>query len=74
MANDMLLIDVLDQRPQQVTKPIDEEVMLITRLAFACLNQNPRSRPTMDQVSKMLAAGKSPLENQLSIIRLGELQ
>jgi hypothetical protein len=60
MANDMLLIDVLDQRPQQVMRPIDKEVILITKLAFACLSQNPRSRPTMEQVSKMLAAGKSP--------------
>ncbi|WJX77279.1 non-specific serine/threonine protein kinase [Trifolium repens] len=75
MANDMLLIDVLDQRPEQVMKPIDEEVILITKLAFACLSQNPRSRPTMEQVSKMLAAGKSPLEGtQLRTIRLGQLQ
>ncbi|XP_004492917.1 uncharacterized protein [Cicer arietinum] len=74
MAYNMLLIDVLDQRPHQVIKPIDEEVILITRLAFACLSQNARSRPTMDQVSKMLAIGKSPSKNQLSVIRLGQLQ
>jgi hypothetical protein len=74
MANDMLLIDVLDQRPQQVMRPIDKEVILITKLAFACLSQNPRSRPTMEQVSKMLAAGKSPLGTQLRVIRLGQLQ
>jgi hypothetical protein len=74
MANNMLLIHILDERPQQVMKPIDEEVMLITRLAFACLSQNPRSRPSMEQVSKMLAAGKSPFKNQLSMIRLGQLQ
>ncbi|KEH23426.1 tyrosine kinase family protein [Medicago truncatula] len=74
MANNMLLIDVLDQRPQHVMKPVDEEVILIARLAFACLNQNPRSRPTMDQVSKMLAIGKSPLVGmQIHMIRLGQL-
>nr|XP_012569130.1 MDIS1-interacting receptor like kinase 2-like isoform X1 [Cicer arietinum] len=74
MAYNTLLIDILDHRPHQVIKPVDEEVILITRLAFACLSQNPRSRPTMDQVSKMLAIGKSPVENHLSTIRLGQLQ
>jgi len=73
-ANDMLLLDVLDQRPQHVMKPFDEEVILITRVAFACLSQNPRSRPTMDQVCKMLGTGKSPLVGkQLHMIRLGQL-
>jgi hypothetical protein len=38
------------------------------------LSQNPRSRPTMEQVSKMLAAGKSPFMYQLSMIRLRQLQ
>lgn len=74
MADNMLLKDVLDQRPQQVMKPIDEEVILIARLALACLSQKPRSRPTMEQVSKMLAIGKTPLGNQLHMIRLGQLQ
>ncbi|AES80522.1 putative protein kinase RLK-Pelle-LRR-XI-1 family [Medicago truncatula] len=72
-ANDMLLTEVLDQRPQKVIKPIDEEVILIAKLAFSCLNQVPRSRPTMDQVCKMLGAGKSPLENQFHTIKLGQL-
>jgi len=74
MADKMLLIDVLDQRLQQVIEPIDEGVILITRLAFACLSQNPRSRPSMGQVCKMLAIGKSPLGGkQLHMIRLGQL-
>jgi len=73
VANDMLLTEVLDQRPQKVIKPTDEEVILIAKLAFACLNPEPRSRPTMDQVCKILGAGKSPLENQLHTIKLGQL-
>lgn len=72
-ANDLLLIDVLDQRPPRPIKPIDGEVVLIARLAFACLGQNPRSRPTMDHVSKMLEIGKSPLPDKLPMIRLGQL-
>ena len=73
LANDTLLTDVLDQRPQKVMKPIDEEVILIAKLAFSCINPEPRSRPTMDQVCKMLGAGKSPLEDQLHTIKLGQL-
>jgi len=71
---DNMLIDVLDQKLQQVMEPIDEEVILIARLAFACLSQNPRSRPSMGQVCKILAIGKSPLVGkQLHMIRLGQL-
>ena len=50
MANNLLLIDILDQRLPHPTNPIVEEVILIARLAFSCLRTSPRSRPTMDQV------------------------
>ncbi|KAH1199944.1 MDIS1-interacting receptor like kinase 2 [Glycine max] len=72
--NDLLLSEVLDQRPPQPTKVIDGEVILIVRLALACLSENPRSRPTMDQVSKAFGTGKSPLDDQFPMIRLGQLR
>ena len=72
-VHDLLLADILDQRPPQPTKPIDGEVILIVRLAIACLSQNPRSRPTMEQVSKAFGTGKSPLDDQFPMIRLGQL-
>ncbi|XP_061362661.1 MDIS1-interacting receptor like kinase 2-like [Gastrolobium bilobum] len=74
MSYDLLLIDVLDERPHQPVKPIVGDVILIARLAFSCLNENPSSRPTMDQVSKELAMRKSPLEDQFPLIKLGQLQ
>lgn len=73
-TNDLLLSEVLDQRPPQPTKVIDGEVILIVRLALACLSENPRSRPTMDQVSKAFGTGKSPLDDQFPMIRLGRLR
>jgi len=72
-VQDLLLADVLDQWPPQPTKPIDGEVILIVRLALACLSQNPRSRPTMEQVSKAFGTGKSPLPDLFPMIRLGQL-
>ncbi|XP_061362656.1 MDIS1-interacting receptor like kinase 2-like [Gastrolobium bilobum] len=74
MTYDLLLIDVLDERPHQPVKPIVGDVILIARLAFSCLNENPSSRPTMDQVSKELAMRKSPLKDQFPLIKLGQLQ
>ncbi|KAG2404161.1 MDIS1-interacting receptor like kinase [Vigna angularis] len=62
-----------DQRPPQPTKPIDGEVILIVRLALACLSQNPRSRPTMEQVSKAFGTGKSPSADLFPRISLGQL-
>ncbi|XP_057435904.1 MDIS1-interacting receptor like kinase 2-like isoform X2 [Lotus japonicus] len=73
MVNDLLLIDVLDQRPPQPEKPIDGEVILIASLALSCLRENPHSRPTMDQVSKAIVLGKPPLENQFAMVRVGQL-
>lgn len=70
---DLLLVDVLDQRPPQPKNPIDGEVILIVRLALACLSQNPRSRPTMEQVSKAFGTGKSPSADLFPRITLGQL-
>jgi len=75
MTYNLLLIDVLDNRPPQPTNSIVEDIILITRLAFSCLSENPSTRPTMDCVSKELLMRKSqsPLVEQFSHIRLGQL-
>ncbi|KAK7272976.1 hypothetical protein RIF29_14021 [Crotalaria pallida] len=73
MANNLLLIDILDQRlPQPSKNPIVGEVILIAMLALDCLSKSPHSRPTMEQVVKELT-GKSPLVDQFPMIRLGQL-
>ncbi|CAL0314642.1 unnamed protein product [Lupinus luteus] len=74
IANNLLLIDTLDQRiPQPTKNPIVGEIILIAKLALTCLSINPHSRPTMEEVSKELDKGKSPLQDQLYTIRLGQL-
>jgi len=50
----MPLIDKLDQRLPRPTCTIVQKVASIIRIAIACLTESPRSRPTMEQVSKQL--------------------
>ncbi|KAI6681657.1 hypothetical protein NL676_035538 [Syzygium grande] len=52
----MMLKDVLDQRllPSRLCLRDAQNVVLIAKLAFACLQANPRLRPTMGQVSREL--------------------
>ncbi|CAJ2636788.1 unnamed protein product [Trifolium pratense] len=72
----ILLKDVIDQR---VSPPVMDEidkVILMTKLAFACLQQNPQSRPTMHDVSNQLAAKLKPNKAagvEFSSIKIGEM-
>ncbi|XP_054818047.1 MDIS1-interacting receptor like kinase 2-like isoform X1 [Prosopis cineraria] len=52
------LKDVLDQRLPPPSNQVVKEVMLIAKIAFACLNDNPQCRPTMEQVSLELVRPK----------------
>ena len=57
--DNLALKDKLDQRLPHPTNSIAKEVMSIVRIAIACLNENPRSRPTMKHVAKELAMPNS---------------
>ncbi|KAI6674389.1 hypothetical protein NL676_002295 [Syzygium grande] len=50
----MMLKDVLDQRlsPSKLGLRDEQDVVLIAKLAFECLQADPRLRPTMRQVSR----------------------
>ncbi|XP_028787202.1 MDIS1-interacting receptor like kinase 2-like [Neltuma alba] len=58
IAHDLDLNEVLDQRLPYPQDLVAEKVMLIARIASTCLNENPRARPTMEQVCKELAMPK----------------
>jgi len=49
----------LDQHLPYPANPIAEEIVLIARIANACLTESPCSWPTMEQVEKELAMSKS---------------
>ncbi|XP_028785287.1 MDIS1-interacting receptor like kinase 2-like [Neltuma alba] len=71
---DLLLKDVLDPRLLAPRKSIIDEVITVAKIAFFCLNEDPRSRPTMEQVSKDLERQpKSHMEEPLVGITIGQL-
>ncbi|KAJ9178374.1 hypothetical protein P3X46_010262 [Hevea brasiliensis] len=68
-----LLKDVIDQRLPLPQNQVAEGVVYITMLAFSCLHVNPKSRPTMQQVSSKLIPKYPPISKPFSTIKLEEL-
>ncbi|KAL1322563.1 hypothetical protein AAHE18_14G204900 [Arachis hypogaea] len=70
----LLLVDVIDQRPPLPEISIVGEITWITKWALECLSQSPQSRPSMHQVSKELMMGKPRFPgDQFAMIRIGQL-
>ncbi|KAG6726898.1 hypothetical protein I3842_02G102800 [Carya illinoinensis] len=69
------LKEVLDQRLSPPGGRVTEEVVTIAKLAFACLNARPQSRPSMQQISHKLStrSTRAPLSEPLDAITLGKL-
>ena len=59
-AHDIQLKDILDQRLKSPRNQVAFKVVLIAKLALACLATNPKSRPTIQEVSKKLSIEKAP--------------
>ena len=72
-AHGTLLKDVLDQRLEPPRNQVARMVVSIAKLAFACLETNPQSRPTMQQISWELSIERSPLSEMFGEITLGQL-
>ncbi|XP_039158328.1 MDIS1-interacting receptor like kinase 2-like [Eucalyptus grandis] len=70
-----LLKDVLDQRllPSRLRLRDAQDVILIAKLSFACLQADPRLRPTMEQISHELRV-QVPPETPLSVVSLEQLR
>ncbi|XP_024046453.1 MDIS1-interacting receptor like kinase 2 [Citrus clementina] len=65
----IMLIDVLDQRlPLPIDQKVIQDVLLVSTVLFACLQSNPKSRPTMQSVSQeFLITRKTPLVKHAAI-------
>ncbi|XP_043710160.1 MDIS1-interacting receptor like kinase 2-like [Telopea speciosissima] len=53
-AKDVILKDVLDPRLSPPTKLVAQDLTFSMMLAIACLDTNPKSRPTMEYISQEL--------------------
>lgn len=69
----MLVKDVIDQRLPTPENRVAEGVVHAAKIAFACLDANPESRPTMSQVSSHLVAKQHSLTKPFSEIKLEEI-
>ncbi|KAL3721412.1 hypothetical protein ACJRO7_033843 [Eucalyptus globulus] len=74
-GEDIMLHKILDRwLPFPRENSIARSIALIVSLAFACLSANPKSRPTMKQVSEAFLARKSPLAKPFHEISLAQLR
>lgn len=74
-GEDIMLHKILDRRlPFPRENSVARSIVLIVSLALACLSANPKSRPTMKQVSEAFLARKSPLTKPFHEISLAQLR
>ena len=71
--HDVLLKDVLDQRLAHPSNEVAKEVVMVTKIALACLHTNSQYRPTMQQIYQKIQTWKSTFPKPLHMITLGEL-
>ncbi|XP_020216379.1 MDIS1-interacting receptor like kinase 2 [Cajanus cajan] len=71
--NGITLCDVLDQRLPQPTMSVLLDIVHLAIVAFACLNPNPSSRPTMKCISQHFLTQFTPLSIPLREISLQQL-
>ncbi|XP_039163061.1 MDIS1-interacting receptor like kinase 2-like [Eucalyptus grandis] len=72
---DIMIHKILDQRlPFPRENYVARSIVLIVSLALACLSANPKSRPTMKQVSEAFLARKLPLAKPFHEISLAQLR
>ncbi|VAH00183.1 unnamed protein product [Triticum turgidum subsp. durum] len=60
----MLVKDILDQRPTTPTITEENNLSLLIKLAFSCLESSPQARPTMREAHQTLICLSAPLHLQ----------
>ncbi|CAL8173350.1 unnamed protein product [Prunus armeniaca] len=72
-AHQIPILDVLDQRISPPTHQLASEVVSLVKIAFACSNSSPKSRPRMKQVSYFLSTQMLHLSKPVHMMTCGEL-
>lgn len=71
--HNITLCQVLDQRLPTPNMAVSLDIVRVAIIAFACLNPNPCSRPTMKQVSQCFLTQPTPLAIPLREVSLQQL-
>ncbi|KAK7374488.1 hypothetical protein VNO80_07918 [Phaseolus coccineus] len=71
--DDIKLCEILDQRLPHPTFSILQDIVVVAIVAFACLNPNPCSRPTMKCISQCFLTQLTPFNIPLRHISLQQL-
>ncbi|GMP46318.1 hypothetical protein CsSME_00014524 [Camellia sinensis var. sinensis] len=69
----VMLKDILDARLPSPKNHVEEEVVLVAKLALACLHTSPQCPPTMQQISVAQSKHRPPLQNSFHLISIGQL-
>ncbi|XP_059454916.1 probable leucine-rich repeat receptor-like protein kinase At1g35710 [Corylus avellana] len=73
-SQNMMLHAILDQRLPPPNHLISQDIFLVATIAFACLQTNPKSRPTMKSVSQEFLSRKKPIAKPLHALSLWQLK
>ena len=70
----LLLFEILDQRLQPPrSQSVVQDVAFTSAIAFACLHDNPKHRPSMDGVTKKFLGCSTPFAKCFYDISVGQL-
>ncbi|QCE12542.1 protein-serine/threonine kinase [Vigna unguiculata] len=72
-GGDIKLCEILDQRLLHPTFSVLQDIVVVAIMAFACLNPNPFSRPTMKRISQCFLSQLTPFNIPLHHISLHQL-
>lgn len=75
LAQNILLTDILDPRlPSPQDQQVARDVVLMVCLALKCVHPNPKSRPTMQDISWKLLTPSPPFLEPFNGISLWQLK
>lgn len=72
-TGNVMLCDILDQRLPPPNHMVAPDVSLVAEIAFACLRTKPKSRPTMERVSREFLSCEKPPSKSLHTVSLSQL-
>jgi serine/threonine protein kinase len=73
-SQNMILHEILDQRLPPPNHLVTQDIFLVATIAFACLHEKPKSRPTMKCVSQEFLSQKKPIAKPLQGFSLWQLR